>query len=71
MERNPFENYELCDGSQCASAAQCARHMGNVDIDKARNLYVVFNVAPRIVCNFFLCRPNEGYPSGTDASDEP
>lgn len=62
MKENPFENYELCSGSMCASKYDCARCMHNVDIDRALNPYVILNAEPCICCSAYLDRPNENYP---------
>lgn len=65
MEENPFENNELCSGGQCASKHECARYMGNVDIQRAKNQFIVFNHDWCICCSGYLDRPSDDYPEKT------
>ena len=61
--RDLFRNTEMCDGGLCDERDQCARYIRNIDIDRAINLYIVFNMIKwPICCLFFLPKPNPLYP---------
>lgn len=62
MEKERFNNHELCDGVCCIVRDECVRYMGGVDLDKVANPYPIHNAGVWLKCPHFLGEPDPHYP---------